>query len=360
MSGWHPARELLRPPVLPPFLRIIAPLVLSACAGFAQSEPDAIPLPDGISVGDKTYAVVSRAEIPNELRTALPNVWRFSSRQPLDLLDASLRYWLEGSEFLKSPDGKFALPFRGSAPFVGFIEIAKKEFVRYDAHFPPTGEEPAKGGPPRYEWAALPDDERNAPTGLWLFVRRWDRELQVMSSHRARVSFADPARIQVEPMKAAVERVYARDGKEMLCLIVEAGGETWARISTDTWEILAKGKPLGEHGHIGPVKYSPDRSEIYAVYSSGGLIIFDAADGREKIHPGKCGRFANAFTLGATFDPSGSVALVSTPYASEITLIEVKTGRVVARYKTSAPLAGVVFDDKERKAYTFRTFLPYE
>lgn len=346
--------------MLPPLLRIITPLVFAVCAGIAQPQPDAIPLPDGITVGDKTYAVISRAEIPNELRTELPNAWRFTGRQPLDSLDASLRYWLEGSEFLKSPDGKFALPFRGSAPFVGFIDIARKEFVRFDAHFPPTGEEPGKGGQTRYQWTALPDDVRNAPAGLWLFVRRWDRERRVMSSHRARVSFAEPARIQVEPMKAAVERVCARDGKEMLCLIDDTGGETWARISTDTWEILAKGKPLREHGHIGPVKYSPDRSEIYAVYSSGGLVIYDAADGREKAHPGTFGRFANAFTLGATFDPSGSIALVSTPYASELTMIEVKTGRVLARYKTSAPLAGVVFDEKERKAYAFQTFLPYE
>ena len=55
-----------------------------------------------------------------------------------------------------------------------------------------------------------------------------------------------------------------------------------------------------------------------------------------------------------------TVAVVSDPYRRRIDLIDVKTCRTISTYGTAKPLAGIVFDEKELKAYAYQTFLPYE
>ena len=339
---------------------IILATLLSASLAWSGPDPDLIPLPNSITVRDTTYSVVQRDSLPDEFTSAVPIAFRFRGKRPIDVLAPSVRYWLEGSEFLRSPDGQSALPFTGSAPFVGYINLVRGEFVTYKDVFPPTGEEKGKGGPTRYEWTAFLDERLAAAPQLLLFVHRWNRETKTFSSHRVIIPCDAPERIRVEPMRSVVERVCARAEKEVLCVVDDGRDRTWARLATDTWELIAKGKPRPQDGHIGRVVYSPDQREIYAVFSSAGLVVFDAANGVEKAHFGRAGRYVNAFSLGATFDPGGTVAAVSTPYASELTIIDVKSRRILSRYKTPVPLSGIIFDGKERKAYAQKTFLPYE
>ena len=257
---------------------------------------------------------------------------------------------------MRSPDGRFALPFQGEAPFVSYINLDSKSFVSFKDAFPPTGEQLGKSVPPRYRWVALPDDGPQ-PQGMWLLVSLWNRESQKTSAWRVRIPFNDPSKIQVVAMdETAVLEILARNGKEFIALIAEKF--TWARISTESWKVLAIGNPTGDHAQLGHAAYSPDQREIYAVYS-GGLAIFNAGDGKELTRPG-VGHFANAFTLGATFDPTGAVAVIATPYASGITLLDVKTHRILKQYKSATPLSGIVFDPKESKAYAIKTSLPYE
>lgn len=333
-------------------------LLPSAGAGPAETKPDILPLPARLTIAGKTYTVVP-AKSPENPSWNPPKAFRFRDKEPIALLGESFRYWLASATFLRTPDGRVALPYRGEAPFVGYIDLENKSFVPYKDAFPPTGEKPAKGGPTRYGWAAMLD-EGAKPQGLWLFVHRWNREAKRWASWRVRIRFDAPARIEVADMKGvAVLEVLSQTEKEFIACIDDGPDRTWARISTDTWKVLAKGKPANEYGHLGRTTYSPDKNEVYAVYSSGGLVVFNAADGVEKAR-WDAGRYANASTLGATFDPSGSVAVVSTPYASEITLIDVKTHKILARYKTTGAMAGIVFDAKESTAGLVGTFLPYE
>lgn len=344
---------------------VLAIVVLAAVSAnpVRSADTDKLPpLPDSLRVGGKTYRVVQRDTVPRGLKSSLPEAYRFGAeQQPIRLLDEDLQFWLEGDRFLRSPDGKFALPFRGSAPFVGIIDLENRQFIPFGDVFPPTGEKRGKGGQTRYEWTGLLDRRQDKPAQLWLFVRRWNRSKRSYASHRVSIPLADPRRISVQSMNnVAVDRVYTQAGDEMLCEIADSRGRNWARISMQSWTILAKGKPAGGYGHLGRAVYTPDRREIYVAYSSGGLVIFDAADGTEKTRFAKAGKFANAFTLGATFDPGGSVAVVSTPYWNKVTLIDVQARRILAEYKTPVPLAGLSFDDRKLEAYAYETFLPYE
>lgn len=334
-------------------------LLLLSSAALAATKPDPAPLPACLTIAGKNYAVVPAESATIESPSKPPPAFAFAGTRPVDALDKSLRYWLEGASFLRTPDGRTALPFQGEAPFVGYIELEKKTFVPYEAAFPPTGEKPNEGGATRYHWVALLD-EGPQPQGLWLFVSRWNRAARRWASWRARIRFAAPEQIEVAELPGgAVLEVLAKNGKEFIACIDDGPNRTWARLSTETWQVLAKGKPAKEYGHLGRTAYSPDGSEVYAVYSFGGLVVFDAMDGTEKARH-DAGRFANAATLGATFDPSGSVAVVSTPYANEITLVDVKTRRILARHKTAAPLAGIMFDAQDSTARAVSTFLPYE
>ena len=336
-------------------------LVFYVRLGWAETDPEITPLPDSVTIAETTYEIVARATMPGELTSRLPSAYRFLKGQPIEGLDKSVRYWLGGAEFLRSTDGKFALPFEGSAPFVGYIDLAENEFIYFKEAFTPTGEAQGKGSFTRYEWTGVLDQRPKQPTSLWLFVRRWDREKQAFASHRVSIPLSDPGKIRVEMMQQTVlERVLAQAENEILCQVVDNRNRNWARISMDTWAVLAKGRLSKKFGHLGRAVYSPDHREIYAVYSGGGLVIFDAENGNEKTHHGKVGHYFNAFTFGATFDPGGSIAVVSTPYRHRIALIDVKTRRIISEYQTALPLAGILFNEKELKAYTYRTFLPYE
>lgn len=329
--------------------------------GWAEKGAALSALPGRITIAGTTYEIVPGTSMPREMTSRLPKAYRFQKGQSTKRLDKSLQHWLGGYEFLRSPGGQFALPFEGNAPFVGYIDLAKNEFIYFKEAFPPTGEEPGKGSPTRYKWTGVLDKRPAQPTALWLFVRRWNRERRAFSSHRVRIPLADPGNIRVEVAEeAVVERVLAQTGSEILCEIADDFDRNWARISTDTWAVQAKGRPSERYGHLGRAVYSPGQREIYAVYSGGGLVIFDAETGDEKAHHGKAGHYFNAFTFGATFDPGGSVAVVSTPYRHRVSLIDVKTRRVLSEYKTAVPLAGILFDEKGRTAYAYRTFLPYE
>lgn len=336
-------------------------LALFLSSGWAETAPEPTPLPDNVILGGTAYEVIPRTFMPRKMTSRLPSAYRFRKDQPVKGLDESLEHWLESQEFLRSPDGKYAFPFRGSAPFVGYIDLAKKEFIQLKEAFPPTGEEQGKGGSSRYRWTGVLDQRPEQSTALWLFVRRWDRDRMAFSSHRVKIPLADPGNIRIEiMMSAVVERVFTKAENEILCEVVDNRNRNWARISTETWGVLAKGQPSKSYGHLGRAVYSPDQREIYTVYSSGGLVIFNAENGSENAHHARVGHFFNAFTFGATFDPGGSVAAISTPYRHKITLIDVKTRQVLLEYKTAAPLAGFVFDEKELKAYAYKIFLPYE
>ena len=336
-------------------------LVFCVRLGWAETDPELTPLPDSVTIGETTYEIVFRISMPREMTSRLPRAYQFLKGQPIKGLDKSVRYWLGGVEFLRSPDGKFALPFEGSAPFVGYIDLAKKEFIYFKEAFTPTGEAQGKGSFTRYKWTGLLDQRPKQPTSLWLFVRRWDRERQAFASHRVSIPLFDPGKIRVAMMNHAVlERVLAQAENEILCRIVDNRNRNWARISMDDWAVLAQGKLSKEFGHLGRAVYSPDQREIYAVYSGGGLVIFDAENGNEKVHHATVGHYFNAFTFGATFDPGGSVAVVSTPYRHKIALIDVRTRRIISEYRTTSPLAGILFNEKELKAYAYKTFLPYE
>lgn len=346
-----------------PIAAILAVLfgVVAYAAGGAEPGK-AAPLPTTLEIGDKKYAVVEVDSVPGAHRDGLPESLRFGEGKAIEGLPEDVRYYLEGAAFLRTPDGRFAVPFTGEAPFVGCIDLKAKTFVSFKDAFPPTGER--AGGsdltPTRYQWNALLDDG-DKPAGMWLFVRRWDRGAKKFGSWRARVEFDAPDRVEAVAMDGVVPlRILGRREGEFLC---EVPGDraTWARVSTETWKALATGKPADDYGHIGPSAYSPDGTEIYAAYTIGraGLVVFDARTGGENAKVDVAGNF-NAHTLGATFDPGGSTAAFSSPYQSEVALIDLKTRKVRARYSSAHPLAGVVFDADAGKAYALKTLLPYE
>lgn len=119
--------------------------------GWAEASPQPTPLPGRITIGGTTYEIVSRTSMPGEMTSRLPNAYRFQMGQPIKRIDNSVRYWLGDVEFLRTPGGKFALPFEGSAPFVGYIDLAKNEFIYFKEPFTPTGEERGKGSITRKE-----------------------------------------------------------------------------------------------------------------------------------------------------------------------------------------------------------------
>lgn len=179
--------------------------------------------------------VVSAESVPDDSSRKPPKALRFEVGQTMDVLDESHRYWLAGADFVRTPDGRAGLPYRGGAPFVGYVDLAKKSFVPYKEAFPPTGEKPYKGGPTRYGWVAMLD-EGPKPQGLWLFVSRWNREARRWASWRARILFEAPDRIEPADMKGvAVLEILARSGKEFIACIDDGPDRTWARISNDTW-----------------------------------------------------------------------------------------------------------------------------
>jgi hypothetical protein len=342
---------------------LLIALLLVSCVrvGEAETGPELIPLPDRLVVGRTTYEIVVRPSPPPALHARLPSAYRFPKGPPIKHLNESLQYGLEGHEFLQSPNGKFALPYEGSGSFFGYIDLARQDFIDFKARLTPMGEGPETGRPGHYQWAGVLDQSTKPPTTLWLFVRHWDGKRNVFSSQRMTILLDHPESTQVDMMEqVVVEQVFAQAENELLCQIIEGVNRNWARLSTQTWTLLAQGKLSRKYGHLGWAGYTPGQREIYAVYSGGGLVIFDAENGHEQVHHRTVGHFSNAFTFGASFDPGGSVAVVSTPYQQKITLIDVKTQQIVAEYKSAFPLAGILFDGKERKAYAYQTFLPYE
>ncbi len=312
--------------------------------------------PENISVGGKTYSIV---EVPTGFGRQLPVVPRaygFGKEDPKNLLDESLQYWLGGCRFLRSPNGKYAIPYQGSAPFLGCIDLKKKEFVYYKDEFPHTGEQRKVQSKPRYQWTGIVDANAEGAPALVLYVRRWDRDAGSWSAHRARIPLNDPAKIMVDKIDIAIERVCGRAKGELLCLCL---GGSWARIDEKTGAVLVKGEVI-ENQHSGPAAYSPDRKSIYMVLSGLGLVVFDANTGEKKADHNRLGSYGNAHTLGATFSPDGSVAFVSSPYGKRISLIDVKTQKLIVTHRTPNPWAGLVFNEKERKAYAYKTMLPYE
>ena len=333
--------------------------VISADAGETDPAVELPLLPVRINVGEVTYTV---APAPSDTTAHRETLRLRKDKQPLKSLGDVYQYWLDGDVFLRPPDGRFAIPYSGYAPFVGYIDLTKNEFVGFNEPFPATGETP--GDEPsltKYEWTGMLKEGEEHPDTVLLFVRRWDREKQVFASHRVSIPVANPQDFQVEAMShLVVEKIFVQLKNELLCQIVDDGDRNWARISTDTWTVLAKGKLPKELGHLGHAVFSPNGRDIYAVYSLGGLVIFNAENGDPKIHHRTVGGYFNAFTLGPTFDPDGSLAVVSTPYQHRISLIDVETRRIIAEYKTATPLAGIQFNRKDRKAYAHTTMLPYE
>ena len=179
-------------------LRIGLLLGFYVSVGWTETDQELTHLADSLTIGDTTYEIVQRTSLPREMTSRLPSAYRFQKEQPITCLDKSLRHWLEGDQFLRSPDGKFALPFEGSAPFVGYIDLVQKKFIYFKEAFAPTGEESGKGSFTRYHWTGALDQKPKQPTSLWLFVRRWDREKQAFSSHRVSILLSDPGNIRVE------------------------------------------------------------------------------------------------------------------------------------------------------------------
>lgn len=336
-------------------------LVSSVCVGEAATNPEHIPLPDHLTIGGVTYEIVVRPSLPPALHAHVPSAYWFPKGPPIKDLDESLQDGLEDHKFLRSPDGKFALPYQGSGPFIGYIDLAQQDFIDLQERLIPMGEETEAGRPRHYKWTGVLDQSTQPPTTLWLFVHRWNPARKVFASQRMTIPLTHPENIRIEAMEqAVVERVFAQAENELLCQIVDGVNRHWARLSTETWTLLAQEKPSQTDGHLGWAGYAPGQREIYAVYAGGGLVIFDAENGYEMVQHRTVGHFFNAWTLGASFDPSDSVAVVSTPYQQKLTLMDVKTQQIVAEYQTPFPLAGILFDEKERKAFAYQTFLPYE
>jgi hypothetical protein len=338
--------------------KLLIILMLSAACVFADDLP---PLPETLEVAGERYEIVfhkldrSRIMMPTEPQ--LPAGFRVERKEALEGLGKQERYWLEGQSFLRPPDSALALPLQGSAAFVGYVDREQQKFQRWDA-FPATGEASGKRFSPRYEWCGVLD--LVDPTGMWLFVRRWNRQKKAHSAYRGRVKFASPADAKFVSMDFAIEQVMARREGELLCRVIESRARHWLRLSTKDWSVIARGKPVLGNTHLGPATYSPDGKQIFLLYSSQGLAIFDAATGERKSHHPSVGRFANAVTDGVSFSPDGETAVVTAPYAHNLTLLNVADGTIIATYKTQNPLRGLRFDKAAHKAHIYETFLPYE
>lgn len=82
--------------------------------------------------------------------------------------------------------------------------------------------------------------------------------------------------------------------------------------------------------------YSPNGKHIYGLNWGTGLIVSDAATGKELADFKGIGAFGNAETLGATFDPTGRVAAIANPYGEFVTLIDMSTLKVIQQFKISS------------------------
>ena len=104
-----------------------------------------------------------------------------------------------------------------------------------------------------------------------------------------------------------ITRILDQVPGEILCEIADGTERSWARVSTTDWRILARGKRGTDRGRLGAASYSPDRNSVYAVFSTGGLVIFESESGESVRDFGRIGSFGNAPTQGVTFDPSGTL-----------------------------------------------------
>ncbi len=336
---------------------ILASLVTQ---GESETTRDIDPLPKTLRVGDKTYELIEQW-LPRDIALRVPGEYLFPEGQPTECLDAYSQYWLKSAVFLRSPDRKKAIPFMGHAPFVGYVDLVKNKFVYYKDAFPPAGQWSGRDTPAPYYWTGALNRENKNSEVLWLFVRRLDRVKRSFTSKLAIIPLNDPGSMVIEEMNhAVVMKVFDRAGGELLCEIADGKIRNWVRMSTDTWSIMASGKPAKGYGRLGRAAYAPVRRDIYVVYAHRGLVVFDSETGNEKAEYEGVGSYINAFTLGATFAPGGSVAVVSTPYQQGIALIDVKARKIISEYKSLSPLCGILFDEKENRAYAYKIGLPYE
>jgi|GEM_PF-2782974 len=341
---------------------VLIMLLLISRAAFAE---EITPLPPSITVGDVTYRI---EKLPGSFDRPLREPWHGPGSKLVEaipgarlakLLDDDLKYWFGHNLFLAPKGGRYAVASSGHASFVACLDLESGKMIRYDEHFPPTGE--TRGGnnyQTRYEWTTtiMPGDKEDGTPQAWMFVRRWNREKRERESHLVVVPLDRPDQPQVMALDRVIIEVVDRADRELLCRT----NNGWLRLSTDDRTILAQSETEDRNLRVGHATYSPDGSEIYAVSSFSGLIVYDVKTGKEKARFGRDGRYVNAASLGATFDPTGRVAAVATPYASVLTLIDTKTHEIIARYKTPVPPGGLLFNAEKKIAYLQGTALPYE
>ena len=105
----------------------------------------------------------------------------------------------------------------------------------------------------------------------------------------------------------------------------------------------------------------PQGKRLYVTDAFAGLAIYDIESGKALANY-KDGRSANTGNAGVTFTDDGKVALVATPYAHQLTLIDTSTFEVLKRVKLKHPARGAVVIDEngQRTIRTTPVMLPYE
>ena len=208
------------------------------------------PMPTKIQLAGWKYdVVVDKADVWSiDTAFPVPPAFRFDRDDvdPYAALGKELQKQLSGQVFLRAPRGGYALPWRGEAAQIGYVDSAKRTFVPWEQGFPGLEKHNY------YRWVGLCRDAFEMPGSYFLFVSRWDQKTKKNISWRVTVSFADPSRPRVESMNDnSVRGLFTRRGDQVPGVIYNGRRAVWAILSARTGNELIKSRIDDNTGGVG-------------------------------------------------------------------------------------------------------------
>lgn len=244
-------------------------------------------------------------------------------------------------------DGRFVCPLRGGAATGWYyFDVQQKQVVSRPLI-------DARPGAWRYWSGAVLPDGRT----LLVSVRVDDKQ------HRV-VRFDPDKPDAVEPVEAMADAtaIGGRFGDAILYYTAAGGARL---VSATTWRSEAVD---AERVRLLQGRRDPSGRLVYCLNSSTGLAIRDTASGKDTSCRFRDGWFFNAATMGVTFSADGRVAVVPTPYDTQLTFVDNNTRKVIQRIQVPVAPAGAFLVEPgdgdgpgdPGTCLVVGTFLPYE
>ena len=255
---------------------------------------------------------------------------------------------LHASQWFFSADGRFIFPLSGySKAGWSYFDVGQKRvFARKLAELVEFLKDQCD-----YWSSAVLEDGKTV-----LLVHR-----DASGSLRLLLTFqlAKPEDVQPAEGVPAIVQIAGRFGQDLLCVTPDYSK---VLLSTKTWKTrpVSKARERMLEGRA-----DPSGEFIYSCHSVSGLLIYERKSGKETAFPSRDGWYFNARSFGATFSADGKLAVVATPYDSQLTFIDTATREIVTRIKTEQPPAGAFLIEPEKPGQAglclvVGTFLPYE